>query len=64
MTDWKPELDAIVGSRHGGRADHVPDLLRKLDASGAKRIAVAPIPQHGLGEAINDRLRRAAADRS
>ena len=39
-------------------------LLRKLDASGAKRIAVAPIPQHGLGEAINDRLRRAAADRS
>ncbi len=32
MTDWKPELDAIVGSRHGGRADHVPDLLRKLDA--------------------------------
>lgn len=30
--DWKPELDAIVGARHGGRADHVPDLLRKLDA--------------------------------
>ncbi|MFL5167784.1 MAG: Sua5 family C-terminal domain-containing protein, partial [Microvirga sp.] len=24
-------------------------------------IAVAPIPEHGLGEAINDRLRRAAA---
>jgi tetratricopeptide (TPR) repeat protein len=32
MSDWKPELDAIVGARHGGRADHVPDLLRKLDA--------------------------------
>jgi tetratricopeptide (TPR) repeat protein len=31
MSDWKPELDAIVGARHGGRADHVPDLLRKLD---------------------------------
>jgi tetratricopeptide (TPR) repeat protein len=30
MPDWKPELDAIVGARHGGRADHVPDLLRKL----------------------------------
>lgn len=32
MSDWKPELDAIVGARHGGRADHVLDLLRKLDA--------------------------------
>ena len=38
-------------------------MLRKLDASGAVRIAVAPIPQHGLGEAINDRLLRAAAPR-
>ena len=35
--------------------------LRTLDASGAEIIAVAPIPEHGLGEAINDRLRRAAA---
>lgn len=32
MSDWKPELDAIVGARHGGRAEHVADLLRKLDA--------------------------------
>ncbi len=32
MSDWKPELDAIVGARHGGHADHVPGLLRKLDA--------------------------------
>ena len=38
-------------------------MLRKLDASGATRIAVAPIPEHGIGEAINDRLRRAAAPR-
>jgi L-threonylcarbamoyladenylate synthase len=37
--------------------------LRSLDASGASTIAVAPIPEHGLGEAINDRLRRAAAPR-
>ncbi|UWQ84198.1 L-threonylcarbamoyladenylate synthase [Leisingera caerulea] len=36
--------------------------LHKLDALG-KPIAVAPIPEHGLGEAINDRLRRAAAPR-
>ncbi|TDR94326.1 L-threonylcarbamoyladenylate synthase [Enterovirga rhinocerotis] len=37
--------------------------LRALDASGATSIAVVPIPDHGLGEAINDRLRRAAAER-
>jgi L-threonylcarbamoyladenylate synthase len=34
--------------------------LRALDASGALQIAVMPIPAEGLGEAINDRLRRAA----
>jgi L-threonylcarbamoyladenylate synthase len=34
--------------------------LRALDTSGAKAIAVMPIPEQGLGEAINDRLRRAA----
>lgn len=34
--------------------------LRRLDAEAA-RIAVAPIPEQGLGEAINDRLRRAAS---
>ena len=38
--------------------------LRKLDASGAQRIAVAPVPPTGLGEAITDRLSRAAAPRS
>ncbi len=38
--------------------------LRKLDASGLKTIAVMPIPEFGLGEAINDRLRRAAAPRA
>jgi L-threonylcarbamoyladenylate synthase len=37
--------------------------LRALDASGAKHIAVMKVPQHGLGEAINDRLKRAAAPR-
>jgi len=34
--------------------------LRAADRSGASAIAVAPIPEDGLGEAINDRLRRAA----
>jgi L-threonylcarbamoyladenylate synthase len=34
--------------------------LRAADALAPAAIAVAPIPEHGLGEAINDRLRRAA----
>jgi L-threonylcarbamoyladenylate synthase len=38
--------------------------LRALDAAGAAAIAVMPVPQTGLGEAINDRLARAAAPRS
>jgi L-threonylcarbamoyladenylate synthase len=38
--------------------------LRSLDAKGARGIAVMPVPDHGLGEAINDRLRRAAIGRS
>lgn len=36
------------------------DLLHQADAGPAPAIAVAPIPHHGLGAAINDRLRRAA----
>ena len=38
-------------------------MLHELDARAAK-IAIAPIPHHGLGEAINDRLKRAAAPRT
>jgi L-threonylcarbamoyladenylate synthase len=38
--------------------------LRSLDAAGATAVAVMPIPEQGLGEAINDRLRRAAAPRT
>ena len=37
--------------------------LRRLDAGGPTTIAVVPIPKTGLGEAINDRLNRAAAPR-
>ena len=37
--------------------------LREMDARGAAVIAVAPIPHEGLGEAINERLARAAAPR-
>ena len=37
--------------------------LRALDTKDARAIAVMPVPHHGLGEAINDRLRRAAMGR-
>ncbi len=37
--------------------------LREIDRLGAAKVAVAHIPERGLGEAINDRLRRAAAPR-
>jgi len=36
-------------------------MLRRLDRPAFAGIAVMPIPEHGLGRAINDRLRRAAA---
>lgn len=36
------------------------DLLHRADQSGRRGIAVAPVPEAGLGAAINDRLRRAA----
>jgi L-threonylcarbamoyladenylate synthase len=53
-------------SARGDLAEAAANLfgyLRTLDASGARTIAVMPVPQHGLGEAINDRLRRAAVER-
>lgn len=39
------------------------DLMHQADETGAKSIAVTPIPTHGVGLAINDRLNRAAAPR-
>jgi L-threonylcarbamoyladenylate synthase len=47
----------------GEAAANLFTMLRELDASGAAAIAVEPIPATGLGEAINDRLARAAAPR-
>jgi L-threonylcarbamoyladenylate synthase len=38
-------------------------MLHAVDAANIAKIAIAPIPDIGLGEAINDRLRRAAAPR-
>jgi L-threonylcarbamoyladenylate synthase len=56
--DLSPSGDLIEA------ASHLFSYLRALDAAGAMRIAVAPIPAYGLGTAINDRLRRAAAPRN
>jgi L-threonylcarbamoyladenylate synthase len=51
-------------SRAGDLTEAAANLfhhLHALDAMGAEGIAVSPIPETGLGRAINDRLRRAAA---
>jgi L-threonylcarbamoyladenylate synthase len=64
----QPESDDIVFFNLSPKGDLVEAAtnlftgLRWLD-SASDRIAVAPIPETGLGEAINDRLRRAAAER-
>ena len=42
-------------------AAHLFDALHQAEDSPQLRIAIAPIPAGGLGDAINDRLRRAAA---
>ncbi len=58
--------EALNLSRRGDLTEAAANLfahLRALDAAGADCIAVAPIPRTGLGEAINDRLSRAAAPR-
>ncbi len=44
-------------------AAHLFAALRAFDAAGSSDVAVMPIPETGLGVAINDRLRRAAAPR-
>lgn len=53
-------------SPHGDLIEAAANLfakLHELDLCGARGIAVMPIPSEGLGEAINDRLRRSAAPR-
>jgi len=57
---------ALNLSRTGDLREAAANLfayLRVLDAQQPSRIAVMPIPDGGLGEAINDRLRRASAPR-
>jgi L-threonylcarbamoyladenylate synthase len=59
-------IAAMNLSDRGDLAEAAANLfgyLRSLDGKGARGIAVMPVPDHGLGEAINDRLRRAAIGR-
>jgi L-threonylcarbamoyladenylate synthase len=58
-----PVLNLSVRGDVNEAATNLFGYLRTLDAKGARAIAVMPVPHHGLGEAINDRLRRAAIGR-
>ena len=68
--EWLIGFGAVAGDANlSPAADRVEaaarlfDLLHQADASGCNSIAVAPIPAGGLGDAINDRLKRAGAPR-
>lgn len=68
--EWLIGFGAIAGdvslSKTGDlieAAANLFTLLHDADGDGHSRIAVAPIPDEGIGIAINDRLRRAAAPR-
>lgn len=57
--DGALQLSAAGNTREA--AANLFALLREADKRGAAAVAIAPIPNEGLGEAINDRLARAAA---
>lgn len=63
-----PGFDEIMWLSRGGdiaeAAASLFAMLRRLDRPDFTGIAVMPIPEEGLGRAINDRLRRAAAPRT
>jgi L-threonylcarbamoyladenylate synthase len=69
-SSWPPGIAAAAsrlnlspGADLAEAASNLFGYLRHLDATRAAAIAVTPIPASGLGEAINDRLRRAASGR-
>lgn len=68
--EWLIGFGAVAGDDTlSARGDPVEaaarlfDALHRADATAARAIAVAPVPAAGIGIAINDRLRRAAAPR-
>jgi L-threonylcarbamoyladenylate synthase len=62
-TDTTPFVDLSPSGDLREAATMLFSSLRALDESVCTGIAVAPVPNHGLGEAINDRLFRASAPR-
>jgi L-threonylcarbamoyladenylate synthase len=65
LLGFGPVQGDLTLSASGDLAEAAANLfghLHRLDAMGGP-IAVAPVPDHGLGRAINDRLSRAAAPR-
>ncbi|MCA1440555.1 threonylcarbamoyl-AMP synthase [Ensifer sp. IC4062] len=56
-------LDLSPGGNLREAAANLFDYMKQADASGARTIAFGPVPEEGLGEAIIDRLQRAAAPR-
>jgi len=56
-------LDLSASGDVAEAARNLFSMLRALDRDDVRAIAVAPIPETGIGEAVNDRLRRAAAER-
>ena len=57
------QLNLSESGNDSQAAANLFDMLHAADGTGAGVIGVAPVPYNGLGEAINDRLRRAAAPR-
>ncbi|MDK1384573.1 L-threonylcarbamoyladenylate synthase [Sinorhizobium sp. 8-89] len=57
-------LDLSPGGNLREAAANLFDYMKQADASGARTIAFGPVPEEGLGEAIIDRLQRAAAPRA
>lgn len=67
LLGFGPARDAALNLSPSGdlveAAANLFSYLHRLDAGGPDTIAVSPVPDRGLGRAINDRLRRAAAPR-
>jgi L-threonylcarbamoyladenylate synthase len=65
--EWSEGYAVVrVLSEHGDvneAAAHLFELLHELDLAGVARIDVEPVPEHGIGAAIADRLRRASMPR-
>ena len=69
--EWLVGFGAVAGNASlsftGDLVEAAANLFEKLheaEAAAEPKIAIAPVPDQGLGAAINDRLRRAAAPRA